>query len=54
MGFGDTEGVTNARGIGRRVESIDELPPYYLELTKRYHPDVLDDPLAVLAQDPNA
>ena len=51
MGFGDTEGLTNARGIGRRVARIEELPPYYLELTERYHPDVLEDPLAVLAGD---
>jgi hypothetical protein len=49
MGFGDTEGVTNARGIGRRAERVEDLPPYYLELTERYQPDVLNDPLAVLA-----
>ncbi len=51
MGFGDTEGLTNARGIGRRAARVEDLPPYYLELTERYHPDVLNDPLAVLAAD---
>lgn len=48
MGFGDAPGHTLARGAGRHVTSIDELPPYYLELTKRLHPDVLKDPLALL------
>jgi hypothetical protein len=48
MGFGDAPGHTVARGAGRHVASIDELPPYYLELTKRLHPDVLKDPLALL------
>lgn len=49
MGFGDTPGHTIARGAGVHVSGIDELPPYYLELTRRFHPDVLKDPLAVLA-----
>jgi hypothetical protein len=31
------------------VASVAELPPYYLELTKDRHPDVLKDPLALLA-----
>lgn len=50
MGFGDTPGHTIARGAGTHVASIGELPPYYLELTKRLHPDVLKDPLALLAE----
>jgi hypothetical protein len=49
MGFGDTPGHTVARGAGVHVAGIDELPPYYLELTRRLHPDVLKDPLALLA-----
>jgi len=49
MGFGDTPGHTIARGAGTHVASIAGLPPYYLELTKRLHPDVLKDPLALLA-----
>jgi hypothetical protein len=48
MGFGDMPGHTTARGSGRRAERIEDLPKYYLELCERYHPDVLNDPLAVL------
>jgi hypothetical protein len=36
------------------VARIEDLPPYYLELTERFHPDVLEDPLAVLAEDADA
>ncbi len=53
MGFGDTVGHTTARGAGTRVARIEDLPPYYLELTERYHPDVLEDPLAILAGEPH-
>lgn len=49
MGFGDIPGHTTARGSGMRAARIEDLPPYYLELTGKYHPDVLNDPLAVLA-----
>jgi hypothetical protein len=49
MGFGDTPGHTLARGAGRRASRVDELPPYYLELARRFHPDVIADPLAALA-----
>ncbi len=49
MGFGDTSGHTTARGIGWRAPRVEDLPPYYLELTEKYHPDVLNDPLGVLA-----
>lgn len=49
MGFGDTPGHTLARGAGKRVTRIDELPPYYIELARRFHPDVIADPLAALA-----
>lgn len=52
MGFGDTPGHTTARGSGRRAAQVSDLPPYYLELTERYHPDVLEDPLAALAGAP--
>ncbi len=48
MGFGDAPGHTIARGAGARVTGIGELPPYYLELLRRHHPDVAADPLAVL------
>ena len=49
MGFGNTPGHTLARGAGQHVARIEDLPPYYLELTRRLHPDVLRDPLALLA-----
>jgi hypothetical protein len=48
MGFGDAPGHTIARGSGARVARIEDMPPYYLELTRRYHPDVLQNPLAAL------
>ncbi|MFW2405749.1 MAG: DUF1838 family protein [Gammaproteobacteria bacterium] len=52
MGFEDTPGHTIAHGSGGRVTSIDELPGYWQQLTKKYHPDVLEDPLAALVGDP--
>lgn len=51
MGFGDTPGHTTARGFGSRETRVEDLPPYYLELTERHHPDVLNDPIAALAID---
>lgn len=51
MGFGDIPGHTTARAAGRRAERIEDLPGYYLELTQRYHADVLNDPLALLNAD---
>lgn len=48
MGFGDTPGHTTAHGSGTRAASLEELPEYWLELTEKYHPDVLDDPLGAL------
>jgi hypothetical protein len=49
MGFGDGPGHTLARGAGRRVTRVADLPPYYIELARRFHPDVIEDPLAALA-----
>jgi hypothetical protein len=51
MGFGDTPGHTTSQGAGLRVGRVEDLPPYYLELTERLHPGVLDDPLAALEPD---
>ena len=48
MGFGSLPGHTTAHGSGARSQGIEDLPEYYLQLTERYHPDVLDNPLAVL------
>ncbi len=49
MGFDDTPGHTIARGSGARAAGVEALPAYYLELARRYHGDVIDDPLGVLA-----
>ena len=49
MGFGDTPGHTLARGSGEHVARIDDLPPAWLALARRIHPEVLKDPLAALA-----
>ena len=48
MGFGDVPGHTTAHAAGTRVNRIEDFPKYYLELTERFHPDVLDNPLGVL------
>lgn len=48
MGFGDAPGHTIARGAGARVSRVEDLPPQYLALARRHHPDVINDPLAVL------
>jgi hypothetical protein len=48
MGFGDTPGHTTAHGSGTRAARLEDLPRHWLELTERFHPDVLDDPLGVL------
>ncbi|MCC5795231.1 MAG: DUF1838 family protein [Chromatiales bacterium] len=48
MGFGDSPGHTIAHGAGARVERFEQLPKYYIELTRRHHPDVYRDPLSVL------
>lgn len=52
MGFADTPGHTIANGSGGRAASIEELPSYWQELTKKFNLDVLEDPLAALAGDP--
>ena len=52
MGFDDTPGHTIAHGSGGRTASISELPRHWRELTEKYNPDVLDDPLAALEGEP--
>lgn len=46
--MGDRPGLLLGNATGRTVHSIDELLPYYLTLTKKLHPDVLEDPMALL------
>jgi hypothetical protein len=52
MGFGDLPGHTTARASGMRAERVEDLPAYYLELTERFHPEVLNNPLAALQSRP--
>lgn len=33
---------------GGRFETIEDYPPYYVELTNKHHPDVFSDPAALL------
>ncbi|MBT4741364.1 MAG: DUF1838 family protein [Rhodospirillaceae bacterium] len=42
------EAMNMGRGSGKRATRIEDMPPYYIELTEKYHPDVLNDPEAVL------
>ncbi|MGI9343265.1 MAG: DUF1838 family protein [Gammaproteobacteria bacterium] len=53
MGFGDTPGHTTAHGAGTRAARVEDLPAYWLELTEKFHPDVLDDPLGALEGEPD-
>jgi Protein of unknown function (DUF1838) len=46
--MGNRPGAMIGNATGRRVASIDELPANYVALTKKLHPDVLEDPLALL------
>jgi hypothetical protein len=52
MQMGDVRGHTAENGYGAKAASWDECPPEFLELTRRFHPDVLDDPARALARDP--
>ena len=48
MGMEGIDGLNMGRGTGHRVSSTKELPPYFLELTEKYHADVLNDPIAAI------
>ncbi len=48
MNMGDRPGVILGNATGRTVPSMDDLPPKHLALTRKHHPDVLDDPMALL------
>jgi hypothetical protein len=48
MKFGDTPGHTTAAATGRRAARIEDLPENYLRLCEQHHPDVLNDPMALL------
>jgi hypothetical protein len=44
MQMGDIRGHTAENGHGAKADSWDDCPPEFLDLTRRVHPDVLDDP----------
>lgn len=46
--MGDIDAINMGRGSGTRVARVEDFPPYYLELTEKYHADVLNDPMAIL------
>ena len=48
MNMGDRPGIVMGNATGRTVPSKDDLPPKHLALTREFHPDVLDDPMALL------
>jgi hypothetical protein len=48
LGMEGIDGLNMGRGTGHRVASAKELPPYFLELTERYHADVLADPVGAI------
>lgn len=48
MGMDGIDGLNMGRGTGHRVASAKELPPYFLELTEKYHADVLLDPVGAI------
>lgn len=48
LNMGDRPGVVMGNATGRTVQSIDGLPSKLLEFTREFHPDVLDDPIALL------
>lgn len=49
MKVGDLPGHTMSNGFGGKAATIQDLPADFLKYTKQRHPDVLQDPLAILA-----
>ncbi|MDE0678668.1 MAG: DUF1838 family protein [Gammaproteobacteria bacterium] len=48
MYMGDVPGHTSSNGFGARAHSVADLPDDFLRYTRELHPDVLQDPEAVL------
>jgi hypothetical protein len=48
MNMGDVPGHTFSNGFGGRAWRLDDLPEDYLAFVRRVHPDVLEDPEALL------
>jgi hypothetical protein len=49
-GMDGLNAMNMGRGSGRTEARVEDLPPYYLELCEKHHPDVINDPLAALQQ----
>ncbi|MGY8963494.1 MAG: DUF1838 family protein, partial [Rhodospirillales bacterium] len=47
--MGDYPGHLFGTATGGRFERVDDYPDYYLELTNKHHPDVFEDPEAILS-----
>jgi hypothetical protein len=50
MQMGDTPGHTLQNGRGGKAQRPEDLPPEHLRLTRKFHPDLLDDPERVLGK----
>lgn len=48
MGMEGRPGNYVARGVGRKVFSIDDMPASWRQLMAKHHPDILDDPLGAV------
>lgn len=46
--MGDIPGHTASNGFGARARSVADLPDDFLRYTRELHPDVVEDPEAVL------
>ncbi|MCP5471791.1 MAG: DUF1838 family protein [Steroidobacteraceae bacterium] len=49
MKMGNAPGNTLQNGLGGKVERVEDLPPELLRLTRQIHPDLVRDPVDVLA-----
>ena len=48
--MGDTPGNLIGDGTGRHIDKVEDFPPEYVTLTKKLHPDAINDPLGVLSK----
>jgi hypothetical protein len=48
MQMAGIDGHTVTDGVGGKVLDISDMPDDFVRFTKRHHPDVLDDPAALL------
>ena len=46
--MGDMPGHLFGDGTGRHIDRIEDFPPYYVELTRKLHPDAIGEPEAIL------